>query len=373
MMAKKGSPDIILLAVVIILVMIGVLSIYSASSFRGAEEYNDAFLFIRMHLIKVIMAAVFMIIAYNIDYKYIKIITPFTLLLFVVFLLMVFSGPKVNGSRRTLSLVGIGFQPSEFMKLILICYMSALFSKKRPRIIEDRDTLIVHYIIFIAIVGLVFLEPDLGTSLVMFFIGLTMYFIGGMPLKKMALLASVPIPFVITGFLIFPYQLQRFKDFWNSVFSSGQMSYQVKQSIIGLAHGGFAGVGYGAGKQKLFFLPEPFSDFVLASYGEEMGFIGLVFLFLLLIIVMWRGIHIAINAPDNYGFMLAGGISAMILINALVNAGVVVNLLPTTGLPFPFLSYGGSSLIVHLIGIGILLNISKKSSGTQIGFMGVSS
>jgi len=373
MMTRKGQPDIILLSVTAILILIGILAIYSASSFRGAEDYNDAFLFIKKHLIKVAIAFVFMLVAYKIDYRLIKYITPFSLLFFIILLLGVLSGPKVNGSRRAISLMGMGFQPSEFMKLILICYMAALFSKSKSRISDNRETLIIHYGIFMGIVGLVFIEPDLGTALVMFFIGFTMLFIGGVPGKTLALMAVAPMPLVGIGFLVFPYQLQRFRDFWNSVFNGGSMSYQVKQSIIGLAHGGLAGVGYGAGKQKLFFLPEPFSDFVLASYGEEMGFIGMVFLFLLLVIVLWRGIHIAVNAQDRYGFLLAGGITAMILINALMNAGVVVNLLPTTGLPFPFLSYGGSSLIVHMIGIGILLNISKKNSQKQVGaFEGVS-
>lgn len=138
------------------------------------------------------------------------------------------------------------------------------------------------------------------------------------------------------------------------------MSYHVKQSIIGLANGGFKGLGYGVGKQKHYFLPEPFSDFILACFGEEFGFIGIFILFVLLAIVLWRGIRIALRAPDRYGFLLAGGITAMVLINALINACVVVNLFPTTGLPFPFVSYGGSSLLVHLLGVGILLNISKK-------------
>jgi len=369
MMAQKGQMDVVLLSVVSILVILGVLAIYSASSFRGLEDYDNGFLFTRMHLLKVAMGVFCLIVAYKIDYKAIKYITPFMLLLFTALLFAVLAGQRVNGSRRTLELAGMGFQPSEFMKLIVIWYIAALFSKENSRILEDKATLGIHYGVFLLIVGVVFIEPDLGTALVMFFIGMTMYFIGGVPLKHMALMSCVPIPLVTAGFLVFPYQLQRFRDFWNSVFNGGEMSYQVKQSIIGLAHGGIGGVGYGAGKQKLFFLPEPFSDFVLASYGEEMGFIGIAVLFLLLLIVLWRGLHIAVHAPDTYGFLLAGGISAMILINALVNAGVVVNLLPTTGLPFPFLSYGGSSLLVHMTGVGILLNISKVNSKKQIGMM----
>ena len=167
------------------------------------------------------------------------------------------------------------------------------------------------------------------------------------------------LPVVLMGMLFFPYQRKRLFDFLKSVLGKAPLEYQVKQSIIGLANGGISGVGYGEGKQKFLFLPEPFSDFIYASFGEEFGFIGVCILFGLVLIVLWRGIHIALTAPDRFGYMVAGGIVSMIMINALINAGVATNLLPTTGLPFPFISYGGSSLLVQMIGVGILINISK--------------
>ena len=188
-----------------------------------------------------------------------------------------------------------------------------------------------------------------------------MFFLAGVSWSRLSKMALALVPLVMFGIAIFEYQRQRLVDYWEAVSGSGPMSYQVKQSIIGLAHGGMTGLGYGAGKQKLYFLPEPFSDFILASYGEEFGFLGIFVLFGLLVILLWRGVHIALHAPDRYGYLLAGGITGMILINTLVNAGVVVNLFPTTGLPFPFLSYGGSSLFVHLMAVGMLLNISSKS------------
>jgi cell division protein FtsW len=162
------------------------------------------------------------------------------------------------------------------------------------------------------------------------------------------------------GMVLFPYQKKRVLDYVNSVFERGELNYQVKQSLIGLANGGLTGVGYGEGRQKYLFLPEPFSDFIIAHTGEELGFFGMVFIFGLIALILWRGFRIAMAAPDRFGFLLAGGITSMILINALINAGVVLNLLPTTGLPFPFISYGGSSLFVQMTGVGILLNISQK-------------
>ena len=211
----------------------------------------------------------------------------------------------------------------------------------------------------LGIVGLIFLQPDLGTSLVVYFVGFTLFFLAGVPWKRLLQMGAYVLPMVFVGIMVFPYQKKRLMDFIHSVFSGGEPSYQVKQSIIGIAQGGLWGVGYGAGKQKMLFLPEPFSDFILSSLGEEAGFIGILGVFALLTIILWRGIRIAQTAPDRFGFLMAGGITSLIMVNALINAGVAVNLLPTTGLPFPFLSYGGSSLIVLMGGVGVLLNISR--------------
>jgi len=250
------------------------------------------------------------------------------------------------------------------MKLVLIFYLAAVFAKGKQAKAQNGKVLTIHCILLLATVGLVFIEPDLGTAMVIFFIGFTMFFLGGVRWKHLLRLISFLVLLFCMGMIMFPYQRQRVIDYWGSLFGSAPMNYQVKQSIIGLAHGGLTGVGYGVGKQKLYFLPEPFSDFILSCLGEELGFIGVLFTFILLGIILWRGVRIAMRAPDRYGYLLAGGITAMILINALVNAGVTFHLLPTTGLPFPFLSYGGSSLLVHLMGAGILINISKRNVAT---------
>jgi cell division protein FtsW len=220
----------------------------------------------------------------------------------------------------------------------------------------------VHYFIVLMVVGLVFLEPDLGTALIIFAVGFSMFYMGGVSWRQLGKMGLCLLPIVIMGISVFGYQKQRLVDYIHSITGTGPMSYQIKQSIIGLAQGGLAGTGVGGGKQKMLFLPEPFSDFILSSLGEELGFLGLCLVFIMLGLILWRGIRIAQNAPDKYGYLLAGGITVLIMVNALMNAGVVVNLLPTTGLPFPFLSYGGSSLIVQLMGVGILLNISKKKA-----------
>ena len=356
---KTSHGDHILLGVVIVLILLGILMVYSASSFRGAETYGDSACFLKQHLIRVSIGMFLLVIAWRIDYHRYRWLTPMMLLLCFVLLVAVLFGPKFQGSRRSLLIFGKQLQPSEFMKLTIIFYLAAVFARGKFRV-HHEDTLVSHYLILLLIVGLVFIEPDLGTALVLFFIGYGMFYLAGVSPKRLFKMASFLVPLILLGMIVFPYQRQRITDYWEAVSGSGPVNYQVKQSIIGLAHGGLTGLGYGAGKQKLFFLPEPFSDFILASYGEEFGFVGFFILFLLLMVVLWRGIRIALRAPDRYGYLMAGGITVMILVNALVNAGVVVHLLPTTGLPFPFLSYGGSSLFVHLIGVGILLNISTN-------------
>jgi len=359
--SEERSVDRWLLGVVMILVVLGALMVYSASSFRGAEKYGDPAQFVKNHLIRVCLGLVLLFVLSRFDYRRYRWITPLLLLMMTMLLVGVLFGPEFQGSRRSFLVFGKQFQPSEFMKLTMILYLAAIFAKGERSPSFQSKTLMVHYVIVLMIIGLIFLEPDLGTSLVLFFLAMTMFYLAGLHWKQLAKMGLFLMPLISLGLLLFPYQRQRVADYLGSVTGSEPMSHQVKQSIIGLANGGLTGVGYASGRQKLFFLPEPFSDFILASLGEEMGFIGVALVFGLLLFLLWRGIRIARHAPDRYGMLLAGGITAMILINALMHAGVVVNLLPTTGLPFPFLSYGGSSLLVQLAGVGILMNISRKT------------
>lgn len=359
-MKKKNQIDLMLLSIVIFILMVGVLTIYSASSFIGAEKYGDSVLYLKKHLIRVVIGFGMMWILIRIDYHYIRWITPFMCLTFFLMLIVVLRIDPFHGTNRFLLFLGKRFQPSEFMKLSLVFYLAAIFSRGKDAKVIHGKKLYLHYIFVMVVTLLVFIEPDLGSAMVLFFVVLIMFFIGGVPIQKLLRMGMGLIPIVIVGTLKFSYQRKRIVEFVSSVVENGAPSYQVKQSIIGLANGGIVGVGYGEGKQKLLFLPEPFSDFILSSFGEEWGFLGIFLLFLLIFVFLWRGISIAIHAPDRYGYLLAGGITSMFLINGLVNAGVAINLLPTTGLPFPLMSYGGSSILVHLIGIGILLNISKN-------------
>jgi cell division protein FtsW len=319
-------------------------------------------LYLKNHLVRVLIGIAFLYLASRLDYRQFRWFTPFLMLVLVCLLIAVLFGPEYHGSRRSFLLLGKRFQPSEFAKLAMIFYMAAVFAKGPDSPMLRGKGLIVHFGVVLLCSGLVFIEPDLGSALVIFSVGFVMFYLAGVSWKKLMQMAFGIILLVALGMAVYPYMRIRMMSYINWLTGKESMSYQTMQSIIGLARGGFTGVGYGEGKQKLLFLPEPFSDFILAIYGEELGFIGMLCLFVLIAIILWRGARIALYSPDRYGFLLAGGITSMILINALVNAGVVVNLLPTTGLPFPFISYGGTSLLVQMISVGILLNISKNST-----------
>ena len=366
--APKRQSDRILLSAIIILTMIGILMVYSSSSFWGAEKYQNATLYLRNHLMRVVLGALLFVFFSRVDYHLFRPMTPVLYLIVFVLLILVLNTPKFHGAHRSLALFGKRFQPSEFMKLVMVFYLSAIFARGADSQMPDSKTIYMHYGFLLATVVTVFVEPDLGSALILFFVGFSIFFLAGVPWGQMARMVGGIAPVVVAGLVLFPYQKKRVVDYIHSAFQGGEMSHQVEQSIIGLARGGLFGVGYGEGKQKFLFLPEPFSDFILAHAGEELGFLGLTIIFLLFVIVLWRGMHIATHAPDRYGFLLAGGITAMMLVNAIINAGVVVNLLPTTGLPFPFISYGGSNLFVMLMGSGILLNISRQVDVTYSEF-----
>jgi len=361
MKVKVQKPtDRVLFSAVMILIMIGILMIYSSSSFWGEDKYDNAWLYVRNHGIRVALGLIMLFLTSRIDYHVYRPFMPVLLLSVFILLFIVLFVPEFHGAKRSLEIFGKRFQPSEFMKLAMIFYLSGVFARQLDSGKPYSNAVFIHYGVLLTAVALIFAEPDLGSALVLFGVGFSIFFLAGVPWGQMAKMIWGIAPVFLLGMVLFPYQKKRVVDWVNALLEKGELSYQVKQSLIGLANGGVTGVGYGEGRQKYLFLPEPFSDFIIAHVGEELGFIGLAFIFALILLILWRGFRISMNAPDRFGFLLAGGITSMILINVLINAGVVLNLLPTTGLTFPFISYGGSSLFVQMMGVGILLNISQK-------------
>ncbi len=354
--------DLTLLTAVMVLLLFSICFIYTASSARAERLYDDSAFFLKRQLQRVVIALVIMVFVVRVDYHRILRYSPlayWSALALLVFLLFAPESWMIRGSRRWLMLGPVQFQPSEFAKFALIFYLAANLT--RPEAVPENfvDGVLPQLIRIGAVVLAVVMEPDLGTALVIAAVAFIMLFVAGARLGQ--LLFFILAGALATASLLWrvAYQRGRVESFVETVFGDVEPTWQVRQSLISLGNGGVLGVGLGQSKQKLLFLPDPFTDFIMAIVGEELGLIGTLAVILLFFIVIWRGFHIAHRAPDRVGKLTAIGVTTAIGLYALVNAGVVTHLLPTTGIPLPFVSYGGSALIMNLIGIGVLLNISQ--------------
>jgi cell division protein FtsW len=364
---KSQAKDNILLITVLLLMGIGVVMVYSTSAIYVNSKFGgkNSFLFLEKHLMVLVPSLLSLILFSYIPYPYLRWVTyPFLALTLTLLILTLFSGFGVvlNNARRWLSIGPILFQPSEFAKLALIIYFSHALSKKQEKIKSFSKTFLPGLIILGLFFGLIFKQPDLGTSINLVIILVGLFFVAGIPLRYLLGLFLIAGPAL--GFLIWrvPYQRERlmaFLDPWKDPMNSG---YQLIQSLIALGNGGISGTGLGQGHQKLFYLPEPYADFIFATIGEELGLLGSFLILGLFTILIWRGIRIALQAPDLFGMLLASGLTLLIGTQFLINLGVVTGLLPTKGLPLPFISYGGSSLLACSTSVGILLSISRYGS-----------
>ena len=359
---KNGFKfDVLLLMVILLLAVIGTAAVYSASYFKASEDYGNSHYFLGKQLIRLVMGIILMLIFMHIDYHTLQKFAPIVLLItFFVLVYVLVGGNLYKGSRRSFSLAGFVFQPSEVAKYALVLFLSAFLVKKGDRIKNFNDGLLPALLIVAFIILPILLEPDLGTGVIIFVICCIVIFVAGASMYHLSGLSFTAITTVAFLLTIFPYQKARLFKFINSVRGAIDPPWQVTQSLISFGNGGLWGVGLGNSRQKLHFLPQPFTDFIFSIIGEEVGLIGCTILFLFMLIFMWRGIWIALHAPDKEGQLLAVGITASIIVYAIFNAGIALNVLPITGITMPFISYGGSSLVVHLVAMGILLNISTQ-------------
>jgi cell division protein FtsW len=363
-MNQDHHKDRVLLLAVLALLVLGSLMIYSASAFWSADNANDYSMILKKHLMRVAAGLMVMFVISRIDYHAYRRWTPHMLAFMGILLVAVLATPRFRGSSRAFAFPGGSFHPAEYMKLVMVLYLASVLVRGVELEKFGNKKIMVHFGIILGITGLVLVEPDLGTATVVFSVGLIMLELAGTPrgtLFKMVLSVS---PVVFLGMSVNHYQRERIVDFLRAKMHLAPLPYQIHHSLIALANGGLLGSGYGEGMSKKLYLPEPFSDFILSTLGEEFGFLGICVLFMILGLVLWRGTQIALRAPDRYGFLIAGGITSLLMVNSLINAAVAMYLIPTTGLPFPFISYGGSSLFVYMAGMGILLNISGKTVAT---------
>ena len=360
-MNRQVKFDYLLLIVVLLLIVIGIAMIYSASSFKAEEHFGDSNYFLKKQLIRVLLGLILMVIFFNVDYHNLQklswLIFLGTLLLLVYVLI---GGIKINGSRRSIYLVSFVFQPSEAAKYALILFLSSFLAQKGKRIREFTNGLLPALLVISITVILILLEPDLGTAIILFSIACIMLFASEVNLLHLSALGLSSLAVISIALANFSYQRRRLLSFIDTIRGIKEPSWQIMQSLISFSNGGFWGVGLGNSKQKLHFLPQPFTDFIYSIISEETGFVGAFIVMLLFLVFLWRGTWIALNAPDQSGKLLAIGITASISIYAFASVAIAINLVPITGISLPFISYGGSSLLMNSIGVGILLNISRQ-------------
>ena len=368
-MARKLKSDKLLFTATLALVCASLVMVYSASAVIGMEQYHQRpayFLFKQMTF--AIVGLALMPILMRVDYRHYRQPTVIwsALGLLVFALVAVLFGPRINGARRWFGVAGIGVQPSEFAKLVVIFYVAAILERRMDRINDLMYSLLPVGVAIGGIVGLIVLEPDLGTALAILLIVSAMVFAAGIHYRYILGLALVALPAASIVLMSADYRRRRmlvFLDPWQDPLGDG---FQVIQSLIAIGTGGVFGRGLMAGVQKLFYLPYPHTDFIYSVIGEELGLAGTTVVLACFCVIAWRGLRTAMRAPDRFGAFLALGITAMITVQAFFNISVTLGLLPTKGIPLPFVSFGGSSLLVSLIGMGILLNVSQHASASHV-------
>ena len=363
-------PDKTVLIVVAFLVSIGIISIFSASAPKCMELGQNPARFALFQILFLVIGVAGMRFFINYDYKNLIVWTmPITIGVIIALLLVGFTplGVTVNESRRWLNLGFTNLQPSEFAKMAIVLLMASAFNKNSN--IFDSNKWIYFFIPILVMVGLIFKQPNLSMVILLLMTCLIVWLSSGGPLKLVLTIGGIGFAFGVTmittalnglSFIIKPYQLTRITTWLNPEQYALTSGYQIIQALTAFAAGNFWGVGFGNSKQKLYWLPESHTDFIFAVIGEELGWIGCILVIGLFWTLIHRGLIIASRCPDMYGKLLAVGITFSIGFQAFLNISVATSFLPATGVPLPFISYGGSSLMVSLWMIGILLNISKK-------------
>jgi cell division protein FtsW len=360
----RARSDMTLILITLMLLLIGVVMIYSASAVLAGRQYGDSLFFIKRQMLWALGGLIAMIAVSRVPYGLWQgLALPLVLgaVILLVLVLIPGIGVEVNGSRRWLRLGSFTVQPSELARLCAVIYLARYLVKKRDRLDDFFRDFLPPMIVIGAVLALIMGESDLGTAAVMGMVAGLMLFIGGARWRHLWVMGLLAAPVLYAMIMKIGYRRQRmlaFLDPWRDPNDSG---FQMIQSFLALGGGGPVGMGLGEGRQKLFFLPYPHTDFIYAVIGEELGLMGTVAVLVLFLALAWRGLSIGLKAPDPFGRHLAIGLTMMIVVQALINMAVVTGLLPTKGLTLPFLSYGGSSLMVNLVAIGILWNISRAA------------
>ncbi len=359
-----GQPDMALLIVVGILLFIGLIFLSSASSTQAFYEYHDTYRFVKQQLIHgVIPGLVLFYAALRIDYNFYKKFTYLFLALSIILLLLVFVSNFQSGfgtAQSWISIGGLVFQPSELVKLFLILFLAGWFDKKEHAVANFKITTLPFIIIFLVVSFLIIKQPDVGTLSIIAITVLSMYYAAGAQWKHLGLILAGGALSLLVLIKAAPYRLARFSAWFNPDADPQGIGWQIKQALIAVGSGGWLGQGLGASRQKSY-LPMPANDSIFAVIAEEIGFIFTVALLFLFTVFMYKGFQVTKNAPDNYAKLIALGITVWISSQIFINIAGMLQLMPLTGVPLPFISLGGTNLVVTLLSVGILANISRFS------------
>lgn len=359
------KPDIILLLVTLVLVTIGTVMVYSSSSILAMERFKDGQYFLKKQVFFVVLGLGIMVLMTKISYDQLRKWAYPGMLLSVILLsllLIPHVGIRAGGATRWLRMGIFSFQVTEMVKIAMVLFLAHLLTRKINHVTEFRRGVLVPLSVTMLVVGLIVLEPDFGTAVIITTILMLMLYLSGCRILHLAGLAALFAP--VGLWLIFhkSYRLERLMSFLDPWKDPKHTGFQIIQSLLSFGSGGTFGVGLGDGMQKLFYLPEPHTDFILSIIAEESGFIGVAFVILFFVLFIIRGFLISFKAPDLFTTLLAAGLTMVISLEAFINIAGVMGLIPLKGLALPFISYGGTSLIMSLTAVGILLNISSRTT-----------
>ena len=363
-MARTLKYDKVLFTATLLLVFASIVMVYSASALVALERYQQPYLFVTRQVMWTVLGLALLALAMRVDYRTYRNDTFVWALLGLVTLMLIavlFSAP-INGTRRWFGLGGLGVQPSELAKIACVFFTALILERRMHRIDELSYSMLPIAIVVGVLGGLILLEPDFGTAISLLLIVVAMVFAAGLNYRYLVGTVLVALPAIYLVLVSAPYRRRRLLAFWDPWADPLGDGFQIIQSLIAVGTGGLFGRGLMEGVQKLFYLPEPHTDFIFAVIGEELGLIGATGVLACFCLIAWRGLRISLRAPDSFGSFVALGITSMIVVQAFVNMSVVLGLMPTKGIPLPLVSAGGSSLLVCLLGTGVLLNISQHEA-----------
>ncbi|NRF92765.1 putative lipid II flippase FtsW [Paenibacillus frigoriresistens] len=370
---RRGTPDFLLLFLTFVLVCFGLAMVFSASSMTSAfyEKFNnDPWFFTKKQLMAVGIGTVGMLFCMNLHYsKLKKLVLPAFFVIVVLLVLVIFTS-KANGAASWFNVGKFGIQPTEFAKLIVILYLASLISNKEEKFRNFKKGLLPALLIVGFVCFLIMLQPDFGSCMILLICAAIIIMVGGSNLKHIFFIGTGFVAIAAMGVALYllkgntnnNYRINRLTSFLDPFSDPQGNGLQVVQSLYAFGHGGLTGAGFGQGIQKLHYLPEAHTDFIFAIIGEELGFIGSALFILIFLIFLWRGILVAVRSPDMFGMLTGVGIMVMFALQAFINIGGVTNTIPLTGVTLPFISAGGSSMMVSLISMGILLSISREQT-----------